>query len=240
MFKRSASVQSGMSFPVIAMLALIPCKGLDAGKSRLAGHLDALSRRSLCEFLLRRTLTLATEAFSPECIRLVTPDATAAAIGLEFEIRHIEDEGCGLNRALVIARTTVLDERTRSCRVLILPTDLPCATKPSLERLLEYREDVVIVPDQANSATNALLLTAEVYPVFSFAFGRGSYQLHLSQAQQAGQSVRSVTDERLTFDLDRPCQYDRWIGDHGSALSLLVSGRHFTAAGGTALLAAGA
>lgn len=195
------------------MLTLIPCKGLSVGKSQLAEHLDASSRRSLCEFLLRKTLTLVAEVFSPDDVRLVTPDARAGAIGQDYGINHIEDEGCGLNQALATARAAVLNERPLSSRALILPIDLPYATKLSLEELLGYQEDVVLVPDQKRSATNVMLLSATTFSSFPFAFGRGSYHVHLSQAMQAGQSVRSVTDERLTFDLDRPCEYDQWIGD---------------------------
>lgn len=195
------------------MLALVPCKNLNFGKSRLAEHLDPDSRRSLCEFLLHSTLELIAEVFSPDSVRLVTPDARAAAIGLGYGIRHIEDGGCGLNQALSTARAVVLNERPLLSRALIFPIDLPYATASSLEQLLNHQEDVVIVPDRAKSATNAMVLTANAFPAFSFAFGRGSYHVHLSQARHAGQSVRSVVDERLTFDLDRPCEYDQWIGD---------------------------
>lgn len=195
------------------MLALVPCNGLSVGKSRLAGHLDPHSRRSLCEFLLRRTLALVAEVFSPDRVRLVTPDTRAGAIGLDYGIRYIEDGGYGLNQALATARAVVLNERPLSSHALIFPIDLPYATKSSLEQLLSYREDVIIVPDQEKRGTNVMLLTAKVFPLFPFAFGEDSYDIHLSRALKAGQSVRSVTDERLTFDLDQPCQYDQWIGD---------------------------
>jgi hypothetical protein len=55
------------------MIILIPCKGLDQGKSRLSAALDAHARRALCEFFLCRTLAIARTLTGPDCIRVLSP-----------------------------------------------------------------------------------------------------------------------------------------------------------------------
>ena len=67
--------------PASRIVALVPVRSLEGGKSRLAEHLDAEERADLVVRLLRRTI----QAASPhvERVVVVSPDAEVLAIAAE-------------------------------------------------------------------------------------------------------------------------------------------------------------
>jgi 2-phospho-L-lactate/phosphoenolpyruvate guanylyltransferase len=194
----------------MSLVVLIPCKDLDRGKSRLARCLAPRARRALCEFFLCRTLDVATKAFDPAWVRVVTGDPRVAALAAEFRVAAIADGGADINGALARGRSRVLTENG-DCAALILPIDLPLATPAALARLAEARDDAVIVPDEATAGTNVLRLGRRALRRFRFAYGPQSFRRHRAEARALGLSLRTVHDPVLKFDIDGPDEYRRWI-----------------------------
>jgi 2-phospho-L-lactate/phosphoenolpyruvate guanylyltransferase len=190
-------------------IILIPCKNLDRGKSRLAACLTPRSRRALCEFFLCRTLDVATQAVTPQRVRVVTSDARVDAIARDYGVAVIPDRGAGLNAALEEGRRHVLAEGGGDAG-LVLPIDLPLATPAELGKIASAPLEVVIVPDEAMTGTNVLRLGARAFARFHFSFGARSYAAHCAQARAAGFEVVTVAAPNLAFDVDRPEQYRRW------------------------------
>jgi 2-phospho-L-lactate/phosphoenolpyruvate guanylyltransferase len=192
---------------------LIPCKNLDHGKSRLASCLTPRSRRALCEFFLCRTLDVATQAVTPERVRIVTSDPRVDAIARDYGVTVIADGGDGLNAALENGRRHVLAEGDAQAG-LVLPIDLPLATPAELGRIVFAPQEVVIVPDEARTGTNVLRLGPGAFARFRFAFGVRSYAAHCAEARAAGFEAVAVEAPSLAFDVDRPAQYRRWAPEN--------------------------
>ena len=66
---------------------------------------------------------------------------------------------------------------------------------------------VTIVPSDARSGTNALLLRPP--DVIDPAFGSDSFEAHLRAAEAADAAVQVVSDPLLGFDLDTPEDLER-------------------------------
>ena len=192
------------------MLILIPCKNLDEGKSRLTPHLDAPSRRALCELLLRRTLALATSVIPPGQVRLVSADPRAAAIATDHGASSLPDSGTDLNAALAGARRLLLSDRSFEPDVLVLPIDLPFATAIAIDAVMAPPADAVVVPDREGRGTNILLLRYQAFRQFPFAFGGNSFARHCAAIRSAGHAMQIVRDDLLAFDVDRPQDYLEW------------------------------
>jgi 2-phospho-L-lactate guanylyltransferase len=195
------------------MVILIPCKNLDRGKSRLAGCLTARSRRALCEFFLCRTLDVATQAVTPQQVRVVTSDPRVDAIARDYGVAVIPDRGGGLNAALEGGRQNVLAEGGGRAG-LVLPIDLPLATPSEIGRFASTPQEVVIVPDEAKTGTNVLRLGPSAFRRFHFSFGVRSYAAHVAEARAVGFEAATVEAPNLAFDVDRPDQYRRWAPEN--------------------------
>lgn len=195
---------------------LIPCKNLDRGKSRLAACLSPRARRALCEYLLCRTLDVATAATDSGAVAVVTGDPRVAAIAADYGVAAIPDGGADLNDALAQGRARILADRS-ICTALILPTDLPCATPAALARVIGAEGEAVIVPDEAGDGTNVLRLGPSVLARFCFAYGRHSYHRHRAGLRALGYEARSLHDPLLMLDIDEPADYRRWSANRPQA-----------------------
>jgi 2-phospho-L-lactate guanylyltransferase len=190
--------------------AVIPCKRLSLGKSRLAPVLGAAQRRQLCEAFLTRTLDLAQGLVPASQIHLVTSDPEARGLAVARGIAAIDDPGEGLNAALAAACAAILQPASEASALLVLPTDLPFAGADAVGEVLAAAGDVLIVPDEARSGTNLLVLRGPALHRFGFAFGRDSFHRHCTIAERALLQVGIVASPQLAFDVDGPEDYRRW------------------------------
>jgi len=191
------------------MIILVPCKHLNAGKSRLSVCLNDRDRRDLCKRLLDCTLELARTLVGPNQIRVVTADPKAHGVAARHLVSTIADTTGELNSALQGARFQLAQEGLRISPIMVLPIDLPFATHESLSEAMGQPTDIVIAADEEGTGTNLLLLRSAACD-FPFRFGPNSYSRHVSQAQAAGLSVATLTDWRLARDIDNPDQYAAW------------------------------
>ena len=156
-----------------------------------------------------QTLAVAVDFVAPERVWLVSRDSEALKIGEGYGVGSLLESSYGLNAALENARISLVG-RLENPELMIVPIDLPFASKAALTEVTEYAGEVVIAPDKGLSGTNVLLLRPAALRLFHFLYGRGSYEAHVGVAQRLGLSVTTVMDDRLSFDIDDPEDFLTW------------------------------
>ena len=188
----------------MTLYAVVPVKGISAGKSRLAGALDDAGRAALNARLLDPALAAAFGLRSVANVVVVSPDDAALARAVAAGALALRESGAGgLNGALEEARDLALAAGAGA--VLVLPADLPRAGAGALAAFCAAARrgrGMAIAPDEAAMGTNALLLRpADAIP---FRFGPGSFRRHLAEAHDARLPCRVVRSPALAFDVDAP------------------------------------
>jgi len=191
--------------------AVVPVKNPAFGKSRLAPVLDARQRRSLCQFLARRTLDICASAFGAQRTIVVTSASGVARHAAQAGAQLVP-EGVGaddLNAAIALGI-----ERARldgADAVLVVPADLGLLSVAELRAAAEAipaAPGCLIVPDRRESGTNLLGLA----PLDDrlLAFGEFSCRRHADLASRVGYEVRFHRSAALALDLDTPEDYAAW------------------------------
>ncbi len=147
---------------------VLPMRTVSGGKARLGGALDAEEREELVLGMLLHTLSVLSAWSVCRRIHLVSPDpvldvATQQA-GVDVSVHR--QQGEGLNDGISLGIAAANAEGAAS--VLVLPGDLPELTVAGLDELMMAADAgmaaaaggplVAIVPSDARSGTNALLL----------------------------------------------------------------------------------
>ena len=181
-------------------IVLVPLKGFDTAKERLAGSLDAPSRRSLAERLAIGVLdAVAGLDVVVVCAddRIATWARSRGAATLRPRAGSLNDDLTGADRILTGDGTT---------RLTVVPGDLarPRTIRPLLDGRLEDADPrtVLVVPDRRADGTN--LLSIPTGAGFRFRFGPGSAAAHRSEAARLGLPVTVIDDPDLAWDVDLP------------------------------------
>lgn len=180
------------------MLAIVPVKGLDGAKSRLAPALSEAERRALVRRMLAAVLAACDAARRVDRVLVVTPDPALAS---DREV--LEDPGVGHGFAVALA---LRDERARD-GALVVMADCPLVTAASLDALVAAARPLALAParDGGLSAI-ALADPALVEP----AFGEPeSARVTVARARSAGIEPALLDDAGLAFDVDRPDDLER-------------------------------
>ena len=180
------------------VLAIVPVKGLDGAKSRLAPALSAAERRALVERMLGSVLAACDAARRVHGVLVVTPDP-----GLAPGREVLEDPGVGHGLAVALA---LRDERARD-GALVVMADCPLVTAASLDALVAAARPVALAPAR-DGGMNALALAdpALVEP----AFGEpAAARVTIARARAAGLEPAVLQDAGLAFDVDRPADLVR-------------------------------
>lgn len=187
---------------------IVPHRGLEAAKTRLADVLDDDERIELARKLLARVLSVVREA-CPDVV-VITPAASLEPIVAAASARLIVQRGMGLNRGLEQARDEAVADGIDS--LCVLHGDLPNLTVDDVLALIAAVPEpsgVAIAPDRGGSGTNGLAMRPP--DAIGFAFGAGSFDAHRSAAEAAGLPVVIVERPGLAFDLDTPADLARWL-----------------------------
>lgn len=181
-----------------AVCAIVPVRGLDSGKRRLAAVLSEAQRRALCHAMLEDVLdTLA----GISRVVVVTDDAAATKIARSHGADVIADRSEGLNASLERARDIVRPESGFS-RLLVMPADLPGIAGADIERHILAPPEEVVVARAADGGTNLFCCATDVQVPFSY--GVDSARRHVAFAEQAGLSVRLIDLPAFALDIDSP------------------------------------
>lgn len=182
------------------IVAIVPVRSLEGGKSRLAEHLDPEERADLVTRLLRRTIDAAAAAV--ERVIVVSPDIDVLAVAAAAGADTLEEPASGLNVALDAGRRRAVAAGAEA--VLVLPPDLARIDAAEVAGFVASAGPspvVALVPDRHGNGTNALFLAPP--GVVDFGFGSASRERHASAARAAGARFVEV-DGPLTLDIDTP------------------------------------
>jgi 2-phospho-L-lactate/phosphoenolpyruvate guanylyltransferase len=194
----------------MSVWVLIPVKPIARAKSRLASVLDADQRTHLAEAMLRHTLEIVTPLSAVTGVLVISRDSRALALAREMRAHTVQESGAPeLNNALM--RATQVLGGWRAGAVLVLPADIPLMNADDITqviRLGQSPDTVVITPDAHHDGTNALLVRPP--GLFSYAYGKNSFERHQQLARLAGATVHVYEAERLMLDLDTPDDWQQY------------------------------
>jgi 2-phospho-L-lactate/phosphoenolpyruvate guanylyltransferase len=178
------------------VLAIVPVKGLDGAKTRLAPRLSADERARLVADMLDRVLAACARAGAIRRTLLVTPDPSLASDGVDVLV----DGGTGHADALALA---LADPRAAPAALVVM-ADCPLVTADSLDALAQAARPLALAPAR-DGGVNAIALT----PVNGFVprFGIPAERT-LAEAQAAGVDAVVVDDPALALDIDHPEDYE--------------------------------
>jgi 2-phospho-L-lactate/phosphoenolpyruvate guanylyltransferase len=172
---------------------LVPVKRFSEAKLRLAPALSPPRRAELARTMAERVIRSAGAL----PVAVVCDDREVAAWARELGALVIWEPGRGLNGAVQegVARLAAAGVEL----VVVAAGDLPLVS--DLGWVTEHR-GITIVPDRRHDGTNVIAVPTD--PVFTFAYGPGSYTRHLAEAERLGVAVRVIHDSPLAWDVDFP------------------------------------
>jgi 2-phospho-L-lactate/phosphoenolpyruvate guanylyltransferase len=174
------------------VLAIVPFKGLDGAKTRLAEALGDEERAALALQMLARVLAACESTASIRRTLLVTPDPSASAHGVDVLL----DQGTGHADAIDLA---LADPRAQE-GALVVMADCPFVAADALDRLVDAARPLALAP-AGDGGVNALAL--RTVDGFRPRFGTPAETM-VASARAAGIDPAVVGDARLAFDVDRP------------------------------------
>jgi 2-phospho-L-lactate guanylyltransferase len=178
------------------VLAIVPFKGLDGAKARLAAVLSPDERAELAEQLLERVLAACKGA---ACIRetlLVTPAPGSAPARVDVLV----DSGDGHAAAIALA---FADSRARD-GALVVMADCPLVDADALDALARAARPLSLAPAR-DGGVNAVAIRAGTS--FVPRFGVPLDEM-IAAARATGLDPTVVEDPALALDVDRPEDYE--------------------------------
>ena len=191
-----------MSVSATELVAVVPVRGLPAGKRRLAALLDVDERNGLVLAMLDDVVGALAAAESVDRIAIASRDAAArdeaGRLGVDF-LDQTELK-LGYNRAVQFAQEALVD----SDAILIVPADVPLITPDAVDLMVSTAPDgpAVVVAPAHDGGTNGLFLRPP--DVVKPQFGPSSARAHQQSAAAAGRWVcrfarLGSTSGRLTW-----------------------------------------
>ena len=187
---------------------IVPHRGLEAAKTRLAPILEPADRIELARKLLSRVLEVTRQA-CPDVV-VISPAAALAPIVATAGARLEVQRGLGLNAGLEQARAAALADGIAT--LAVLHGDLPNLAAADVAALLAAVPEprgVAIAPDRAGTGTNGLAMRPA--DAIGFAFGESSFARHRGAAEEAQLPAAVVSRPGLAFDVDTPADLLRWL-----------------------------
>src|SRR5699024_3686621 len=153
---------------------IVPHRGLEAAKTRLASTLTPQQRVQLARSLLERVLDVACRV--SDDVIVISPSLPLAEVVDPTGAQLVVQRGMGLNAGLDQARFDAVMEGVGT--LVVIHGDLPNLRPSDLEALIgalspDDSPGVAIAPDRAGTGTNGLVLRSP--DIIGFRFGRGSF-----------------------------------------------------------------
>ena len=192
----------------MTLFSIIPVKPLADGKTRLQDNLSPKARQILNRRLFDHVLKVTITAIGAERTIVVSQDAVVLEKARACGAAAVQEKaGLGLNGALTLAAGHAIEHGADA--LLILPVDLPLLSTDDIAALQQKLVDgnIIIAPDETSSGTNALLISPP--SILGFAFGTGSFKMHIAAARRAGIEPIIIRRDSLAFDVDTPDDYAR-------------------------------
>ncbi len=203
--------------PSAPVEAVVPVRGLPAGKARLARLLTIEQRNRLVRAMLGDVVRALQAARRVDRVTIVSRDIAArreaARLGVAF-LRQAPGQA-GLNAALRDAQARVAEAGA----LLIVPADLPLIRPADIDALVAAGSPAVgpavaLAPAE-DGGTNGLCLRPP--SVIEPAYGPGSAARHERAALAADAAFTAVRSERWALDVDWPEDLARLLALAGAA-----------------------
>jgi 2-phospho-L-lactate guanylyltransferase len=181
--------------------AVIPVKGLIESKTRLSTYLQGNKKRTLVEALLDDVLSSIIRSRAYGTIMVISPDENVGSRIQPPEVSFLKQTGTGLNRAVEQANRLATLGHARSLTTVL--ADIPLVEPADFKELVSLGSPgrrVVMAPSM-KGGTNVMLTSPP--GVVSPGYGRWSYSKHLRRAQVNGITAYSLSNPRLSFDIDK-------------------------------------
>lgn len=191
----------------MTVIAIVPFKGLDKGKQRLAACLSPSQRSLLNERMLRDVLREARAVRVFHEIWVLSIERSA----LFDDCRWLQDAGHDLNTSLSSA---ALQAAPFADSLVVLAADLPSVSAADLRALVAAGNShaVVVIPDKHGSGTNALCLSPPTAIVPRF--GTNSRFRHEEAARERGLTSATLILPSIAADVDEPADLERLFTIH--------------------------
>lgn len=203
----------------MTVVAIVPFKGLDKGKQRLAACLSPSQRSLLNERMLGDVLHAARAACVFEEIWVLSVERFA----IFNDCRWLQDAGHDLNSSLSSA---AMQAARFADSVVVLAADLPSVSAADLRAVVAAGEShaVVVIPDMRGSGTNALGLSppTSILP----RFGTNSRYRHEEAARERGLTTTTLILPSIAADVDEPADLERLSTIHPDRYGFLSHLRH--------------
>src|SRR5438094_4048248 len=180
--------------------AVIPVKGLTESKTRLSTSLQGDKRRILVEALLEDVLSSIIRSRVYGTVMVISPDENVASRIRQQEVSFLKQTSIGLNRAIEQANRLATQKRVRSVTTVL--ADIPLVEPADFKELLSIGAAVprVVMAPSLKGGTNVMLTSPP--GTISPSYGRWSYSKHLRLAQMKGVNAYSISNSRVSFDID--------------------------------------
>jgi 2-phospho-L-lactate/phosphoenolpyruvate guanylyltransferase len=176
------------------VLAIVPVKGLDGAKTRLAPRLGPTERAALVRWMLEQVLGACAASEAVERTLVVTPQPALAPHDVEVLVDRDEGHAAALAAALA--------DRRAASGALVVMADCPLVTAEALDRLADAARPVALAPAQ-DGGLNALALRNPT--LFEPAFGvPNAARLTAARARQAGFEPAILEERGFAHDIDTP------------------------------------
>jgi len=207
------------------LYAVVPIKGTDEAKQRLADVLGAARRQELALAMAEDVLATLSRVRELAGIFVVTADPAAAAIASRYGARVFTQgaqEG-HTGAVAAAARQLAADD------MLTVPGDIPLLQEEDIRHVIEVHHDTIsreargfiIVPARDERGSNAILCSpAGAVPL---SFGTDSFLPHLAAAKRCGIEPIVLRLPRIALDIDTPDDMARFLAtpSHTRARALL-------------------
>ncbi len=184
------------------MWAMVPLKGFDQAKKRLASVLTVEERRALMLAMARDVLSALSRSERLTGILIVSrapeADALAQTFGTE---RFSESPDADLSQALEQAGV-YLAKQLHAAGTMIVPADVPLIEPAEIDALLTQHEEVTVIPDGNNVGTNCLICTPPNR--IPYLFDGKSFKPHVAAASHDHITPKIAPSRGFALDIDTP------------------------------------
>lgn len=196
------------------MWALLPLKSFANAKQRLSDVLTPEERAGLFQAMVQDVLKVLQLHPDIENTLIVSDDTAARELAQSygadflFEPTFNNSWAAGEKRLNAAIQAGVNELAARGTdEVMIIHGDLPLISTSEISQLIRsHRQQgafaLTIAPDTHGVGSNCLLCTPAAG--FTYCFGKNSFANHVSQANQLGMSLQTITLPGVGCDIDTP------------------------------------
>ena len=191
------------------IMALVPVKSLDSGKTRLSPILDIHQRAAMIPAMVDDIFN-ALAAFGRMPVLVVTGDSRVASMAESRGFSYLMETAC-------ISETMAIEAATRKAGELgaggtmVVPGDIPLVQPEDFAAVLAAAplQGSLLVPAWDGRGTNAAL--RRPHDLFPLRFGNDSFLPHRAAAEKTGLRCAVLHNERLALDVDSPEDLFRFL-----------------------------